>query len=108
MFLPVIGQLALLVAPVHRCRREEGIKYSLDEFGAVVGIVVGQEGVVVRLADEGCCSCDDRCGVERHREAVDIGVGFHAAFRRAHEGSSADTVTLCGIYNPSGVACLDD
>ena len=74
MLYPIFGQMSFIIAPVHRLRRENVAKGHLDELRTVVGIVVGQKGVVVGLPDKFLGTGDDRIGVERYGETVDVDI----------------------------------
>lgn len=110
MLLPVLRQTAVLVAPVHGLGLYEVLAFVaavveedfVDQLRAVEGAVVGQEGIVVGLADERAGAGKDRVdGEAAGLEAVDI--GEVAAAILYCERAAADAVALRGVDDPHRV-----
>ena len=110
MLLPVLRQVPFLVPPVHGLGLKEVLAFVaavveedfIDQLRTVERSVVGQEGIVVGLADERAGAGKDRVdGEAAVLETVDIGEVAAAIF--SCERSAADAVALRGVDDPHRV-----
>ena len=98
MLCPVFRQVAVGIAPVHGLGFKEAVESHLDQFGTVVGIVVGEESVVVGFPDKAFGTGNDRIRVEGYGEAVDV-ESFYSEFSFVVvERSARHPVLRGGLY----------